>query len=200
MAEESPAPQRDLLSSLLPTPPTRHRRSVLAADSDDSDDDGGGGGGGFRSRTPLGGGGVGGSLGGTPSDRFRSAAAMSSGQRRAFTGRTRELLLAKNAREASREKATLKQHCNSLEDKIRSLESTTAASASASCEKMEQLETEVVRLKAELTEAKRRGRFHSHLTVEPQTPPSVSSHTTHSYEYDHSVHACAASFSVGANT
>ena len=166
-----PAPQRDLLSSLLPTPPTRHRRSVLAADSDDSDDDGGGGGGGFRSRTPLGGGGgVGGSLGRTPSDRFRSAE-MSSGQRRAFTGRTRELLLAKNAREASREKATLKQHCNSLEDKIRSLEeSTTTASASASCEKMEQLETEVVRLKAELTEAKRQGRLHSHPTVKPQHP------------------------------
>ena len=41
------------------------------------------------------------------------------------TGRTRELLLAKNAREASREKATLKQHCDALEEKIASLESTT---------------------------------------------------------------------------
>jgi|AntAceMinimDraft_1070359.scaffolds.fasta_scaffold18800_1 hypothetical protein len=77
---------------------------------------------------------------------------MSSSHRRAFTGRSRELLLVKNAREASREKATLKQHCNDLEEQIRALEST---SASESCEKMEQLKLEVLRLKADLTESKR---------------------------------------------
>lgn len=159
MADDSPAPQRDLLSSLLPTP-RRNRsggRSPLLVDSDDSDDDGprvmnrsspldrG------SSASSVARGGGGGSL--TPSDRFRSAT-MSSVQRRAFTGRTRELILAKNAREASREKDTLKQHCDTLEEKIRSFES---AAASAACDEkeIEQLKTEVARLKVELTEAKR---------------------------------------------
>ena len=149
MADESPAPTRDLLSALLPTP----RRNVvdcpLYADSD-SDDDG------ASRSTPRGAspwmrGGLGNQGALTPSDRFLSAA-MSSSQRRAFTGRSRELLLAKNAREASREKATLKQHCNALEEKIRALELRAEEEAN---EKVEALKTEVVRLKADLTDAKR---------------------------------------------
>ena len=62
---------------------------------------------------------AGGSLGGgTPgacSGRFGTQVACAYQQHRAFTGRNRELLLAKNAREASREKATLKQYCDTLE-------------------------------------------------------------------------------------
>ena len=154
MAEDSPAAQRDLLSSLLPTPRRiRGGGSPLVADSDDSDDEGPRAMSVRSTQKSSGGGG-----GATPGDRFRSASsavsAMSSSQRRAFTGRAREVLLAKNAREASREKATLKQHCNALEEKIRLLESTTATASSASSEKMEQLEMEVTHLKAELAEAK----------------------------------------------
>lgn len=149
MAEESPAPQRQLLSSLLPTP----RRSPLAAvDSDSDSDDAAAGAGSKRS-------GGGASLSTPKNDRFRAdhRAALTSGQRKAFTGRSRELLLAKNAREASREKATLKQHCEALEEKIRCLESTVYLLQSEKEPRVEvvRLEEEVATLKADLTDARR---------------------------------------------
>lgn len=56
--------------------------------------------------------------------------------------RSRELAAARNFREASREKATLKQHCDALEDKVRALEQSLSETVEVATARKERKETE----------------------------------------------------------
>ena len=56
--------------------------------------------------------------------------------------RSRELAAARNFREASREKATLKQHCDALEDKVKALEQSLSETVEVATARKERKETE----------------------------------------------------------
>ena len=56
--------------------------------------------------------------------------------------RSRELAAARNFREASREKATLKQHCDALEDKVKALEQSLSETVELATARKERKETE----------------------------------------------------------
>ena len=68
--------------------------------------------------------------------------------------RSRELAAARNFREASREKATLKQHCDALEEKVKALEQSLSETVEAARAQKE-LETESARALEETKAAER---------------------------------------------
>tara|TARA_B110000977_G_scaffold196129_1_gene275882 strand:+ start:6693 stop:8111 length:1419 start_codon:yes stop_codon:yes gene_type:complete len=72
------------------------------------------------------------------SGRFGYSAGVSSASRI----RSRELAAARTFREASREKATLKQHCDVLEEKVRALEESLSETVSGSVKKARLMENE----------------------------------------------------------